>query len=632
MAYGETLLLGWEDVFRLLASEDYRDSGFLLNLPPTTTLEINLTARGSISDPHFDLALDWCNVNGNSPGTAVTRTGAVVYFGEQESLLSESAWRLAAAVREFARRPTTERTQNAQERAWGHIRQLVTLADANLDLYLERTVILTVEQLELALRHVEVQDSTIVEITPRVSGLPDEIWLAAFDSYIQVTDHYDLITAKGERIRVLLEPDVRAVLSEIRRMPGRRVAGSRAEAFLRNPYALLGEIMARVTPPEYFEAARDTAGIYFYSFRDEICREPDGHVYAVRLILEPFDENAPALPPVELTDKVILHCFVAALETGIESGLPCFHWRRQTLELRGDTEERLYRLRTVLHEPWVGEPLVKYAAIHDLARYSPRVKGIGIHQPQYTPYIAQKDGQGSWTPENLEPVVQYQPPDGQPVLVKVNDDARVALRQWLDDMPPADGRFTPPSWPAPITALEAQQVLSTLDHAFSVVKTGQLEKSEPKSPTQPLTLSIGENVEAIDYIEERTRLLALDELRPPNLTGWLLPDISLKNHQHRGLAWLQHLWCCANYGVRGALLADDMGLGKTLQLLAFIAGYLEQMAEQADPVLIVAPVSLLENWQIEISKFFDTRLSNRVLLLYGRELGQLKIREHEVEV
>ena len=45
-------------------------------------------------------------------------------------------------------------------------------------------------------------------------------------------------------------------------------------------------------------------------------------------------------------------------------------------------------------------------------------------------------------------------------------------------------------------------------------------------------------------------------------------------------------------------MADDMGLGKTLQLLTFIVWALEKYPT-LPPALIVAPVSLLENWREE---------------------------------
>ncbi|MCG8621226.1 MAG: DEAD/DEAH box helicase, partial [Proteobacteria bacterium] len=58
-----------------------------------------------------------------------------------------------------------------------------------------------------------------------------------------------------------------------------------------------------------------------------------------------------------------------------------------------------------------------------------------------------------------------------------------------------------------------------------------------------------------------------------------------------------------------ALLADEMGLGKTVQSLAYVA-----TEKKAFPVLVVAPLVTLNNWQREIEKFLKKRSRNgRVL-------------------
>jgi SNF2 family DNA or RNA helicase len=72
----------------------------------------------------------------------------------------------------------------------------------------------------------------------------------------------------------------------------------------------------------------------------------------------------------------------------------------------------------------------------------------------------------------------------------------------------------------------------------------------------------------------------------------------LRPYQQAGLGWLQFL---RQHRV-GGVLADDMGLGKTVQALAHVA--LEKTAGRLRrPVLIVAPVSALPNWQREIRRF-----------------------------
>lgn len=63
----------------------------------------------------------------------------------------------------------------------------------------------------------------------------------------------------------------------------------------------------------------------------------------------------------------------------------------------------------------------------------------------------------------------------------------------------------------------------------------------------------------------------------------------LRDYQKLGVYWFNYL---KELGM-GALLADDMGLGKTLQSIALLEKH----------SLVIAPTSVLKNWQQEITKF-----------------------------
>ncbi|WP_343732632.1 DEAD/DEAH box helicase [Duganella sp.] len=89
---------------------------------------------------------------------------------------------------------------------------------------------------------------------------------------------------------------------------------------------------------------------------------------------------------------------------------------------------------------------------------------------------------------------------------------------------------------------------------------------------------------------------------------------SLRPYQAEGLAWMQFL---REYGLAG-ILADDMGLGKTIQTLSHILTE-KEAGRLTAPALVVAPTSLMDNWQSEAARFTP---GLRVLLLTGPDRQQ----------
>ena len=70
----------------------------------------------------------------------------------------------------------------------------------------------------------------------------------------------------------------------------------------------------------------------------------------------------------------------------------------------------------------------------------------------------------------------------------------------------------------------------------------------------------------------------------------------LRPYQEVGLGWLLRM---RGLGL-GALLADDMGLGKTVQVIAYLV---DRSDDDGRSTLIVAPTSVLGNWERELHRF-----------------------------
>lgn len=104
-------------------------------------------------------------------------------------------------------------------------------------------------------------------------------------------------------------------------------------------------------------------------------------------------------------------------------------------------------------------------------------------------------------------------------------------------------------------------------------------------------------------------------------------NATLRHYQVDAWHWLAFL-----YEHRfGACLADDMGLGKTVQGITLLAGImsgeLASAAAAGTPHLVVAPPSLLFNWEAEIARFLPAA---RIMLYGGSGRSTAEFANHDI--
>jgi len=110
-----------------------------------------------------------------------------------------------------------------------------------------------------------------------------------------------------------------------------------------------------------------------------------------------------------------------------------------------------------------------------------------------------------------------------------------------------------------------------------------------------------------DIVESRHQKLEL----PKGLNG------NLRDYQVSGFKWLKVL----QKNFLGGILADDMGLGKTVQAIAFLLSAKES-DENPGPSLVVAPSTLVYNWENELKKFAP---SLKTLTVTGNKASRTKL-------
>ena len=138
-----------------------------------------------------------------------------------------------------------------------------------------------------------------------------------------------------------------------------------------------------------------------------------------------------------------------------------------------------------------------------------------------------------------------------------------------------------------------------------------LPETDSNPPGPPLVVDIQPNDNALEFSAELTAALngRIEALSYRGQIDWSRYLRSPFSYQEEGIRWLLGLarptlqLAEEQLGKDGALLADDMGLGKTFMTLVAIAEYLQQGQannDQARPVLVVAPLGLLDNWEQEV--------------------------------
>lgn len=180
------------------------------------------------------------------------------------------------------------------------------------------------------------------------------------------------------------------------------------------------------------------------------------------------------------------------------------------------------------------------------------------------------------------------------------------------------------------------QVLGNIEEGLA----NKVAKPQPED-VQPATERVTLLLKDADEINAELLARAQSKGREPAVdTDNLLR--SPYPHQTEGISWMLDLVRKAladdmsdMYRLQGALLADDMGLGKTFMTLVMAAEYLaaqKAAGKTQKPVLVVATLSLLENWEDEIAKTFKKSPFRDVKVLQaGRDLSEFRIKDAQRE-
>jgi hypothetical protein len=273
------------------------------------------------------------------------------------------------------------------------------------------------------------------------------------------------------------------------------------------------------------------------------------------------------------------------------------------LEARGDLAGLDDAAREDSIERAAGPVLVETA---EYEAFSARVTGIELFEK---PALDLFTGSGTtWLPEVFAADVARQ-------IAELPVERLETLAQDLEraiaagEVSVAAGDVQVPARPEALAAVQGE----------IIARRGQPEPTEAalqEHAPGPLVLQTADNFEELHWRPATPPRSAVLPLRLPHTLR-----TPLKDHQIEAFDWQGQAW---RAGLPGVLNADEQGLGKTLQTIAFLVWLNEEMTAnpiRRGPVLVVAPTSLLQNWEQEVARHVDAPGLGHLIRLYGTGIG-----------
>ena len=197
--------------------------------------------------------------------------------------------------------------------------------------------------------------------------------------------------------------------------------------------------------------------------------------------------------------------------------------------------------------------------------------------------------------------------------LEINNDIDLELRAFYN----ADTDYLEIGFDTDLSAKEINDMLRAVERGeeFYRTKDGRYIGFKENKKRELLELLINSGITEETLLQGRAELPKFELLRLEYINGVVnddsikhyinsirnktphIPDDlqgELRGYQKDALSWFYEL---SELGM-GGILADDMGLGKTLETLCYIHSALPNK-----PALIIAPSTLVYNWQKEIERF-----------------------------
>ena len=192
-----------------------------------------------------------------------------------------------------------------------------------------------------------------------------------------------------------------------------------------------------------------------------------------------------------------------------------------------------------------------------------------------------------------------------------------ATQVYLKQHPSGINWFTSDSNSSADDALIEQMLNNYLQGRNYIDSKGKLSLFRAKDITQVEAEQLSESLPSFNIKKIYGVQHSLTEAEKTDILSSVSSGVKaqLRSYQQAGVLWLAEM----RKNHHGCLLADEMGLGKTLQVLSHLYSLSRQ---EGKPHLVIAPTSLVYNWQSEIAKFIPSWQNDVAIQLHQPDVSK----------
>lgn len=192
-----------------------------------------------------------------------------------------------------------------------------------------------------------------------------------------------------------------------------------------------------------------------------------------------------------------------------------------------------------------------------------------------------------------------------------------ATQVYLKQHPSGINWFTSDSNSSADDALIEQMLNNYLQGRNYIDSKGKLSLFRAKDITQVEAEQLSESLPSFNIKKLYGVQHSLTEVEKTDILSSVSSGVKaqLRSYQQAGVLWLAEM----RKNHHGCLLADEMGLGKTLQVLSHLYSLRRQAGK---PHLVIAPTSLVYNWQSEIFKFIPSWQNDVAIQLHQPDVSK----------